>query len=199
MERRLPYGEGRTDVGWMGQSEKERGALLLPSVFFPGSLPLSPFLRINGRLPTSSSSLARSLSHSTHLSLSLSASASVAVAVRLSFTNSHSHLFFVVVFVGSTTFLLFYPLLFLVRSLPSLSSAVVPRMQQGRVILLARYRRPAAAGGGGGGGRRGEVAVGGTIKFSCTALRLLARSLSLSTALSPWLAFRWLAAGGFAG
>ena len=182
----------------MGQSEKERGALLLPSVFFPGSLPLSPFLRINGRLPTSSSSLARSLSHSTHLSLSLSAS--VAVAVRLSFTNSHSHLFFVVVFVGSTTFLLFYPLLFLVRSLPSLSSAVVPRMQQGRVILLARYRRPAAAGGGGGGGgRRGEVAVGGTIKFSCTALRLLARSLSLSTALSPWLAFRWLAAGGFAG
>ena len=80
--------------------------------------------------------------------------------------------------VSSFSFLLVPFLLSLCSAVPS----SVPRMQQGRVILLARCRRPSGGGGGGGGGDddgRG-VAVAGTIKFSCTALRLLALSLSLS-------------------
>ena len=95
-------------VGWMewGDRRRERKghfyflwfsfralSLSFPQNKWPARWP-PPLL---AHFPPGGTALARSLSHSTHLSLSLS----VSVAVRLSFTNSHSHLFFV----GSTTFL----------------------------------------------------------------------------------------------
>ena len=185
--------DGETERRREGGREGERGALLLPSVFSPLSFPQNkwPARSLGGSPPLlpvpPGGGTARSLSHSTHLSLSLSVSVSVLLSRSPSFFHQFSFSFSSLLrrrfdnipllsLLSSFSFLLVPFLLSLCSAVPS----SVPRMQQGRVILLARCRRPSGGGGEGGDDDGRGVAVAGTIKFSCTALRLLARSLSLS-------------------